>query len=633
MTVTSHLFEAFIKCPTKCFLRSLNKTATGNEYADWARTQQVCYRSDGIQRLRQGFTPAECVTGPLSTNDGKPASWRLAIDYLARAQNLESTIHAVEQVPSEAPDKPLQLIPIRFLFNNRISRDDRICVAFDAFVLSELLGCEVGLAKIIHGDDRTTLKVNTGALATEVRRLTGKIGTLLSSNSPPELILNRHCPECEFRNQCRQEAVEKDDLSLLSGITETERQGHRSKGIFTATQLSYTFRPRRTPRRAKNPGTPHYFALQALAIRENTVYIHGTPRLPKSETQVYLDIEGLPDDESYYLIGALVVSEGKEIFHSFWADHESQEPDIFSQFVEAVCQLADFRLLHFGGYETVALKRMKAKLPEFLHAKIDAIIERATNVLAVIHPHIYFPVYSNSLKDIGRFLGFEWAHENATGLQAIVWRKNWNNSKTPDIKAQLLQYNQDDCRALKHVVESMGRLISTDAITLPGHGRGSVVNTADLKPASCGSHRFQKIEFALPAFDVVNRSAYFDYQRQKIFVRTSPSLRRILKRAVPRRLRLKPNKVLQLEAKKCVSCGSRKISQLRPVTKTMIDLKFFKGGVKKWVTDYRSWNYKCAKCSSLFAPEGCSRRQSTKIRIRTYNLVYIQQLGLRAEPA
>jgi len=101
----------------------------------------------------------------------------------------------------------------------------------------------------------------------------------------------------------------------------------------------------------------------------------------------------------------LVVSEGKEIFHSFWADHESQEPDIFSQFVEAVCQWDDFRILHYGRYETVALKRMKTRLPESLHSKIDAILERSTNVLSVIHPHVYFPVYSSGLKDIGRFLG------------------------------------------------------------------------------------------------------------------------------------------------------------------------------------------------------------------------------------
>ena len=133
----------------------------------------------------------------------------------------------------------------------------------------------------------------------------------------------------------------------------------------------------------------------------------------------------MPDSESYYLIGALVVSAGQETFHTFWADQKSDEPDIFAQFAEAICELPDLRILHFGEYESVALKRMKTRLPEYLHPKIDAILERATNVLSVIHPHVYFPTYSNGLKDIGRFLGFERAHEDATGLQSIVWRKNW----------------------------------------------------------------------------------------------------------------------------------------------------------------------------------------------------------------
>jgi predicted RecB family nuclease len=555
------------------------------------------------------------------------------VDTTARVQNLESTIHAVERLALEGRDNLALFTPIRFIFTNKLHRDDKLLLAFDAFVLSELLDHEVGVGKIIHGNNCATLKVNTDALAAEVRRLTEKISALLSSNSPPELVLNRHCPECEFQNQCRQKAIEKDDLSLLSGITETERRSHQNRGIFTVTQLSYTFRSRRPPKRVKNPATPHYFALQALAIRENTVFVHGTPRFPKSETKVYLDIEGLPDLESYYLIGALIVSQEKEVFHSFWADRDSQEPDIFSQFVEVVYQLADFQVLYFGGYETLALKRMKARLPESLHAKVDTILERTTNVLSVVRPHIYLPVYSNSLKDIGRFLGFEWDRgENATGLQAIVWRESWNKTKDTDIKAQLLRYNQDDCRALKHVVESISRLISSgDAVA--GHARGSAINTADLKPASGGSHKFRKIEFALPAFNVVNRFAYFDYQRQKIFVRTNTSLRRVLTRALPRRSRLTPNKMLQLEAKKCVSCRSRKISQLKLVKRTVIDLKFFKGGVKKWITDYLSWNYKCAKCGNLFVPEGVPGGRAPKYGhgLATWcvynNLVCGQNLG------
>ena len=299
-----------------------------------------------------------------------------------------------------------------------------------------------------------------------MRKTTAKVATLLSGQAPPDLVLNRHCAECEFQKQCRQKAIETDDISLLAGVTEDERNRHRSKGIFTATQLSYTFRPRRTPKRAKNPARPRYPALQALAIRENTVYIHGSPKLPDSKTQVYLDIEGIPDSNSYYLIGVLTVSGGREVFQSFWADQNSEETETFSQFAAAVCQLGDFRVLHFGDYENVALRRMKSRLPESLHPRIDAILERATNVLSVIHPHLYFPTYSNGLKDIGRFLGFERANEDATGLQTIVWRKTWNETRDPDIKARLLQYNQDDCRTLKHVSEFIQGLTSP-ASTIP----------------------------------------------------------------------------------------------------------------------------------------------------------------------
>jgi hypothetical protein len=84
-------------------------------------------------------------------------------------------------------------------------------------VLSEVLGREVGLGKIIHGDDHSTLKVKTLALARKVQLLTGKITTLLSDNSPPDLILNRHCAECEFKNRCTKRSAGSDfyDLTIL----------------------------------------------------------------------------------------------------------------------------------------------------------------------------------------------------------------------------------------------------------------------------------------------------------------------------------------------------------------------------------------------------------------------------------
>jgi hypothetical protein len=41
MPITSNLFEAYLKCPTKCFLRSRGETGTENSYANWVRAQQL----------------------------------------------------------------------------------------------------------------------------------------------------------------------------------------------------------------------------------------------------------------------------------------------------------------------------------------------------------------------------------------------------------------------------------------------------------------------------------------------------------------------------------------------------------------------------------------------------------------
>jgi predicted RecB family nuclease len=246
MNITSNLFEAYLKCPTKCFLRSRGEAGAGNEYADWVRVQTELYRNDRIKDLKTiAARDGRIITAAL-TEVPKVTEQEYVFNFVAEAVNLESHIDFIERTPPKDPDKPAQFIPTRFIYTNKINKDDKLLLGFDALVLSETLGREVRFSKIIHGDDHTTRKVKTSALAKPLRQLIGKITSLLSNNSPPDLVLNRHCAECEFKARCRNKAIEADDLSLLSAMTEKERSRHRSKGIFTVSQLSYTFRPSRT---------------------------------------------------------------------------------------------------------------------------------------------------------------------------------------------------------------------------------------------------------------------------------------------------------------------------------------------------------------------------------------------------
>ena len=59
MKVTASLLEAYLKCPTKCYLQSHGEFGPDNTQAEWLRVQSESYRSKGIRRLTAGLTPDE----------------------------------------------------------------------------------------------------------------------------------------------------------------------------------------------------------------------------------------------------------------------------------------------------------------------------------------------------------------------------------------------------------------------------------------------------------------------------------------------------------------------------------------------------------------------------------------------
>ena len=604
MKVSPELFHAYLKCPTKCWLRATHEPESGNAYAEWVKRQNERYRAAGTERLVAMSSSEEVAAAP-DEESVKTDKWRLATNLAAHAQSdswiVESELHSVERVTSTGWGKAAQFIPIRFIFTNKLGKEDKLLLAFDAFVFSKSQGSDIKSGRIIHGDDNVTLKVNTSVLTVGVRKHLDKIAALLSNSSPPDLVLNRHCAECEFQARCRKITVEKDDLSLLAGMSAKERKQLHSKGIFTVTQFSYTFRPRRPQKRAKNPAKPRFLALQALAIRENTVYFHGTPTLPQSKTHIYLDIEGLPDRDFYYLIGIMVVSEGHETFHSFWADTQADESAIFAQCADTISQLEDFRVFHYGDYDSAAWKRMRPRLSETHQEKVELILGKCTNVLSALYPHVYFPTFSNRLKDIGRIVGHDCSIHEANGLHSIILRTDWEVQHKLDLKSKLIEYNRTDCVLLKRLsnfIEQQGCAYSSK------EDGATVRHTKEMIKERPPWQMFAPRKYALEEMLEISKCAYFDYQREKVLVRTHRQFKAInRKHRKLRKTNPRPNETILLENKHCPQCRNTKITVLREMSHILIDLKFSRTGVKRWLTEFCAKRYRCSKCRTCFSSE------------------------------
>jgi hypothetical protein len=106
MTVTSPLFEAYLKCPTKCFLKSRGEADGQNAYANWIETESETYRNNGRQHLMDRIPSGECVASSQNVGDLRAARWRFAVDFCAHAEGLSSTIHIIERVSLKGETRP-----------------------------------------------------------------------------------------------------------------------------------------------------------------------------------------------------------------------------------------------------------------------------------------------------------------------------------------------------------------------------------------------------------------------------------------------------------------------------------------------------------------------------------------------
>ena len=242
-------------------------------------------------------------------------------------------------------------------------------------------------------------------------------------------------------------------MSLLRGLREKEITQLNQRGIFTTTQLSYTFRPRRKRKRPNNRPLKHYHSLQALAIRTDMVYVVERPELPTSPTRVYVDIEGVPDRDFYYLIGVHISGDGIQEQYSLWANSEDDESAIWNSFLHILESQREIAIFHYGAYDANAFTNLQKKYGGDQET-IDKLRVSRVNVLSLLFAHVYFPVFSNDLKSVARSLGFEWSDEQASRLQSLVWRHRWERGQDR-YKAKLVTYNLEDCAALRIVTEAL----------------------------------------------------------------------------------------------------------------------------------------------------------------------------------
>ena len=577
--ITSEVVVAYSQCALRGYLLlCARKNGITHEYMSILEKKVKKNRGEYLSSLRKKMPGAKSYSIE-KLKKGMP----VLIDANLEFEDLEAFADILTREELISLKKHHHYIPTLITGTHRTSKEQKIHLGFIGYVLSKIQKEEV-VSGILVGQNNKPHRIKLSTIYNEIESTLKELRRWVNCQVPevPPIILNKHCMLCSFREECEEKAKQSNHLSILNKLSTSKQiKKYERKGIFTVNQLSYLYRPRRQRKRSRNPpSVQHSLELQALVLRIGKIYLHTPPELLRKQTELFLDIEGIPDQQSYYLIGLLVCEVNNSSYHSFWANNSiSDESQIWQRLVEILGKYKDCPIYHYGNYDAKAI----ATLGRRYKTETEGILKRLVNVNNNIYGKVYFPVRSNSLKEIGQFIGASWTSSNASGLQSLVWRHYWENTQRFEYKQKLLTYNHEDCNALKLLVDFL-----------------SVIKERDdsLLDIDCFIHskksRNSKVKNPLHhQLESILKFAHADYANMKICFRekknNNKGARKTPVRTKPIMKYRRVTRVTQVpKASRCKKCGNKNLQESKKkCERTTVDLIFTKNGVRKSVI--KSW--------------------------------------------
>ena len=285
--------------------------------------------------------------------------------------------------------------------------------------------------------------------------------------------LSATCKQCVWRSACFARLKREQDLTLLPELGRQARDSLRDefptlRHLAEADMESFiegdrtpfahvgAARLRRFQRRATLQLQPDAqpCLTRAFACRE-------------APAELFFDIETDPLRGLCYLHGFVIRESGDastERFEGIFATDitPAAERDAFAQAMDIFRRFPDALVVHYTKYERTEYRRLAAAYPDVASpAQIEALFSapRALDLYTdVVKSGSEWPTHDFSIKSLAKHCGFNWRDVDPSGAASIEWFERWARSRDPRFRQRLLAYNEDDCRAMRVVLDRLKAL-------------------------------------------------------------------------------------------------------------------------------------------------------------------------------
>ncbi|MBM4271415.1 MAG: TM0106 family RecB-like putative nuclease [Deltaproteobacteria bacterium] len=332
--------------------------------------------------------------------------------------------------------------------------------AFYTYILSQIQGHLPHTFRIINHDNQVR-EYSFADCEEELRQAVQGTKSILDGTVVPTATYN--ASEWPWERYTNHEAIRNRDVSLIGHVGPKTKEKLVARGFKKIWHVASTGIDdlSEIPGISKSTARKIILGARSLVKNEPIPIDPSVLNIPTISTEIYLDMEGTdqPDledavDPVDYLIGAVVRKGGTDTYHPFIAPRMQDEGKMFREFLSFLKTQKDYVIYHWHNYEYWHMRQLAKR-----HNLTDEVEEYVIPFMIDLHRMatraFAFPTYTNGLKDVASFLGFRWRHEDVNALDAIAYYIRYQ-SHPEDYRDKLqdvIDYNEDDCRATKRIKE------------------------------------------------------------------------------------------------------------------------------------------------------------------------------------
>lgn len=281
------------------------------------------------------------------------------------------------------------------------------------------------------------------------------------------------CKQCHWYMACLDDLTAANDLTLIPELGRAKRDALASHAKTIADLARIDIGA------CRGKGTKTVFAgigietltklkeRAALVVSPNpSPYLKSPLALPVREVEIFFDIEVDPMRDVCYLHG-FVERRGGDSATERYIAYFADEPTAVSEeaaFAQAWAYLRGnpgSAVYYYSKYERTIWRKLQQKYPGVCTAdEVETLFAAAVDLYYdVVRKKSEWPTKDHSIKTLAKHLGFAWRDTHPSGAASIEWLDRWVKSGDPAVKQRILDYNEDDCRATRVLLDGLRNLL------------------------------------------------------------------------------------------------------------------------------------------------------------------------------